>query len=92
MWIDRHIESLLLQRAATRPAVVLTGARQTGKTSLMRRLFPNHAFVTLDLPSEAEQAERDPDTFLARHPPPVNPRRGAVRARPLPPSEGGGRS
>ncbi len=71
MWIDRHIEPLLLQRAATRPVVVLTGARQTGKTSLMRRLFPDHAFVTLDLPSEAEQAERDPDTFLARHPPPV---------------------
>ncbi len=71
MWIDRHIEALLLQRAATRPVVVLTGARQTGKTSLMRRLFPDHAFVTLDLPSEAEQAERDPDTFLARHPPPV---------------------
>ena len=71
MWIDRRIELLLLQRAATRPVVVLTGARQTGKTSLMRRLFPDHAFVTLDLPSEAEQAERDPDTFLGRHPPPV---------------------
>ncbi len=71
MWIDRRIEPLLLQRAATRPIVVLTGARQTGKTSLMRRLFPDHAFVTLDLPSEAEQAERDPDTFLGRHPPPL---------------------
>ena len=71
MWIDRQIEQLLLQRAATRPVVVLTGARQTGKTSLMRRLFPDHGFVTLDLPSEAEQAERDPGTFLARHPPPV---------------------
>ena len=58
VWIDRQIEPLLLQRAATRPVVVSTGARQTGKTSLMRRLFPNHAFVTLDLPSEAEQAER----------------------------------
>ena len=71
MWIDRQIEPLLAQRAATRPVVVLTGARQTGKTSLMRRLFPGHAFVTLDLPSEAEQAERDPGAFLARHPPPV---------------------
>ena len=71
MWIDRQVEPLLLQRAATRPVVVLTGARQTGKTSLMRRLFPDHGFVTLDLPSEAEQAERDPATFLARHPPPV---------------------
>jgi len=71
MWIDRQVEPLLLQRAATRPVVVLTGARQTGKTSLMRRLFPEHGFVTLDLPSEAEQAERDPGAFLARHPPPV---------------------
>ena len=71
MWIDRDVEPLLLQRAETRPVVVLTGARQTGKTSLVRRLFPEHAFVTLDLPSEAEQAERDPGSFLARYPPPV---------------------
>ena len=71
MWIDRQIEPLLLGRAATRPVVVLTGARQTGKTSLVRRLFPDHAYVTLDLPSEAEQAERDPESFLARHPPPL---------------------
>ena len=71
MWIDRHVEPLLSRQAKTRPIVVLTGARQTGKTSLMRRLFPGHRFVTLDLPSEAEQAERDPGSFLARHPPPV---------------------
>ena len=71
MWIDRQIEPLLLGRAATRPVVVLTGARQTGKTSLVRRLFPDHAYVTLDLPSEAEQAEHDPASFLARHPPPL---------------------
>ena len=71
MWVHREIEPLLLERAATRPVVVLTGARQTGKTSLVRRLFPDHAFVTLDLPSEAEQAERDPAAFLRRHPPPV---------------------
>ena len=71
MWIDRQIEHLVRQRAETRPVVVLTGARQTGKTSLMRRLFPDHGFVSLDLPSEAEQAELDPGSFLARHSPPV---------------------
>ena len=73
MWIDRQIEPLLLQQAATRPVVVLTGARQTGKTSLMRRLFPDHGFVTLDLPSEAEQAERDPGTFLDLKTTPILP-------------------
>lgn len=57
--------------AKQRPLVVLTGARQTGKTSLARRLFPSHAYVTLDLPSEAEQAEHDPVAFLRRHPAPI---------------------
>ncbi|MDX2110197.1 MAG: ATP-binding protein [Verrucomicrobiota bacterium] len=47
--------------------VVLTGPRQTGKTSLVRRLFPAHAYVSLDLPSEAAQAESDPIAFLRRH-------------------------
>ncbi len=71
MWIAREIEPLLRRRARQRPVVVLTGPRQTGKTSLVRRLFPDHEFVSLDLPSEAEQAERDPRAFLARHPPPL---------------------
>jgi len=51
--------------------VVLTGARQTGKTSTFLRLFPNHSFVSHDLPTEAEQAEKEPRNFLQRHPPPV---------------------
>ena len=71
MWIERQIEPLLRRRAATRPIVVLTGARQTGKTSLMKRLFPDYNYVSLDLPSEAEQAQEDPTTFIYRHPPPV---------------------
>ena len=71
MWIPRYVEARLLRSAATRPVVVLTGARQTGKTSTLRRLFPGHGFVTLDLPSEAAQAERDPVSFLGRHRAPV---------------------
>jgi uncharacterized protein len=71
MWIPRTIEARLLRSARTRPVLVLTGARQTGKTSTLLRLFPNHQFVSLDLPSEAEQAEKEPDNFLRRHPSPV---------------------
>jgi predicted AAA+ superfamily ATPase len=71
MWIPRAVEPRLRRSAKTRPVVVLTGARQTGKTSTFLRLFPKHAFVSLDLPAEAEQAEKEPDTFLQRHPPPV---------------------
>ena len=71
MWIPRDIEVQLVRSARTRPALVLTGARQTGKTSTLRRLFPRHAFVSLDRPAEAEQAEKEPEAFLARHAPPV---------------------
>lgn len=71
MWIPRTIEPRLRHSARTRPVVVLTGARQTGKTSTFRRLFPKYAFVSLDLPTEAEQAEKDPTSFLRRHLPPV---------------------
>ena len=71
MWIVRDIEPRLRRSAQTRPVVVLTGARQTGKTSTFRRLFPDYEFVTLDLPTEAEQAEKEPQSFLRRHPSPV---------------------
>ena len=71
MWIPRDIEPRLRRSARTRPVVVLTGARQTGKTSTFRRLFPDHAFVSLDLPTEAGQAEREPEAFLRRHRPPL---------------------
>lgn len=71
MWIPRTVESRLRRSAQTRPVVVLTGARQTGKTSTLLRLFSHYAFVSLDLPAEAEQAEKEPARFLQRHPPPV---------------------
>jgi predicted AAA+ superfamily ATPase len=71
MWIHRDIEPRLQRSARTRPVLVLTGARQTGKTSTLRRLFPDYRFVSLDLPTEAEQAEREPEGFLRRYPPPV---------------------
>jgi uncharacterized protein len=71
MWIPRDIEPRLQRSVRTRPVLVLTGARQTGKTSTLLRLFPNHRFVSLDLPTEAEQAEKEPQSFLGRHPSPV---------------------
>jgi hypothetical protein len=71
MWISRTVEPRLQRSTRTRPVVVLTGARQTGKTSTFLRLSPEYSFVSLDLPTEAEQAEKEPDNFLRRHAPPV---------------------
>src|ERR1700731_3441393 len=71
MRIPRNVEARLKRSAKTRPVIVLTGARQTGKTSTFRHLFPDYAFVSLDLPTEAAQAEQEPHNFLRRHPSPV---------------------
>ena len=67
----RDIAPAVRRLAAHFPAVVVTGARQTGKTTLLTKLFPRHRYVSLDLPAEAQLAEEDPQTFLARHPPPL---------------------
>lgn len=64
MWIERSISPRIYAASAEYPCVLLTGPRRAGKTSLLRRLFPDHAYVSLDAPSAAEQAEKDPGLFL----------------------------
>lgn len=71
MWIERALARRLVDVARQFPAVLLTGARQAGKTTLLQRLFPQAAFVSLDLPSAAEQAEQSPGALLAKHAEPV---------------------
>jgi len=71
MWIKREISEILSRSVEQFPALILTGARQVGKTSLLQRLYPDRTFVTLDLPTNAELAEREPGEFLKRYPPPV---------------------
>jgi hypothetical protein len=71
VWIDRELAAHLQEVARHFPAVVLTGARQAGKTSLLRRTFPEAAWLPLDLPSAAHQAEHNPSDFLAARPEPL---------------------
>ena len=41
------MEDRLRRLAAAFPVLILTGARQTGKTALLKRLFPDHHYVSL---------------------------------------------
>lgn len=66
MWIERDWGPAVTALARAFPVVLLTGPRQVGKTSLLRRLYPKAAYVTFDDPAAARQAEGNPDTFLAR--------------------------
>ena len=71
MEFQRELSTSVRRLAAHFPAVVVTGARQTGKTTLLTRLFPDYRYVSLDLPAQAQLAEEDPRSFLERHPPPL---------------------
>ena len=68
MVIDRDIAPRLLEAARQLPAITLTGPRQSGKTTLCRALFPEHAYVSLESPDERAYANEDPRGFLARYP------------------------
>ena len=53
------------------PAVLVTGARQTGKTSLLRHLYPQASYLSLDLPANAEAAQTAPERLLEQYPEPI---------------------
>lgn len=71
MYIPRNISKNLIEAASFYPAIVLTGARQGGKSTMLRKIFPNHNYVSLDEPLVAEEAEQNPEIFLSRYPAPV---------------------
>jgi len=46
MWIERKLKKKIQQAAETRSALLLTGPRQTGKSSLLKRQFPDADYLT----------------------------------------------
>jgi len=63
--INRQIQDELLLCATEYPAVTILGPRQSGKTTLTRMAFPDHAYCSLEDPDTRRQAEEDPRGLLA---------------------------
>ncbi len=72
MYYHRTIEKFILQANAHFPVLLLTGARQVGKTTLLKHLKEeSRTYVTLDDPLLLNSAREDPALFLQRFQPPI---------------------
>lgn len=69
--IARAIEPELRRAARAFPAIVLTGPRRSGKTTLLREVFPDAEYHLLEDPDLVARFRADPRTFVDGLRPPV---------------------
>src|SRR6185312_12438852 len=63
-YIRRILEIQVVKAARGFPALLLTGPRQCGKTTLLRKLFPRSSYVLLEDPDVIARVRADPRGFL----------------------------
>ena len=66
--VHRDLQSRLQSLAGQFPAVILTGPRQSGKSTLCKAIFKDHPYTTLESPDVRSFAREDPRGFLAGFP------------------------
>ena len=71
MYIKRHIEDTIKRVSEMYPAVIVTGPRQVGKTTVLKKLYANLKYVTLDNPETLEYAKKEGGLFFRTFTPPV---------------------
>lgn len=65
MWIERDLTLKLKEVAGSRPVLLLTGARQSGKSSLLSKCFNEKQYISFDSLLYVEAAEENPVSFLS---------------------------
>ena len=64
MILKRDLEQQLIKMANSYPTVTVTGPRQSGKTTLVKKVFPDMEYVNLEAPDLRARIEEDPRGFL----------------------------
>ncbi|MCM1310518.1 MAG: ATP-binding protein [Bacteroides sp.] len=62
--IHRNIEAKLRQLSEKFPIVTVTGPRQSGKSTLLKNLYPDYRYVSLENPDMRRFASEDPNGFI----------------------------
>lgn len=70
-YIERSIEEHLHKAEKTFKAVLVTGARQTGKSTMLKKMFPDKKYITFDDPFIEQQAKNNANMFMMLNQPPV---------------------
>ncbi len=70
-YIKRHLETCVDRAGRSFKVLLVTGARQVGKSTLLRHVYPDRSYLTFDDPLLLEQARTEPGLFFRNHPYPV---------------------
>jgi len=64
MFIKREISDNIIKTARKMPVITVTGPRQSGKTTLIKNIFPDYQYANMELPLTREIFHNDPVSFL----------------------------
>ena len=70
-FLPRHLGNKILSAAKHFKVILLLGARQTGKSTLLRHILPNVKMIVFDPVQDLYDVRKDPDKFLDLFPPPL---------------------
>jgi predicted AAA+ superfamily ATPase len=71
MYFHRHIEPVVARIAKRKPVLVLTGARQVGKSTMLKEVYKEIRYISLNLPLVRESAKDNPSIFFEVNKPPI---------------------
>ncbi len=71
MYLHRHLEKPIREALKQFPAVLITGCRQSGKSTLLQHILKEYRYLSLDDMLMRELAQTDPALFLKTYPPPL---------------------